>query len=76
MRRKTIDQPKRKVTWNDVYKDFKRRFPRLRLEVGYWRPYDVGTILLYFPKGIRATYEYDRKELKFLNHKGLDELYS
>lgn len=74
MRIKKIEQPKRKVTWEDVYKDFRRRFPRLRREAVHWHPHDVGTILLYFGKGVKATYEYDRHELKFLNKGDLDKL--
>lgn len=71
MRIDKIEQPKRKVTWKDVYEDFKRRFPRRRSEVLHWHPYDVGTILLYFEKGVRARYEYDRHELKFVRKEDL-----
>lgn len=57
----------KKITWNVIYKDFKSRHPSLRKEVVYWRPYDYATILLYMSDGRYATYNYDRRAVRFLS---------
>lgn len=57
----------RKITWNVINKDFRARHPNMRKEVVYWRPHDYATILLYFKDGRLATYNYDKREIKFLS---------
>lgn len=56
----------KKITWNVIYNDFKSRHPNLKKEVVYWRPHDYATILLYLKAGRYATYNYDKREVRFL----------
>lgn len=50
-----------KVTWEDIYADFKRRFPKLsKLSVRYI-PYGYLTILIYFSDGGKIIYDYLRQ---------------
>ena len=57
----------KKVTWADVRADFKQRRPKLHKRVIYWRPHSFATILLHFDNGSKATYNYDTKQLAYLN---------
>ena len=54
----------RKLTYKDVYEDFRRRFRNISERAMHWHPYDVETIMIYFPKGVKATYNYHTKELE------------
>ena len=58
---------KRKITWNMIYADFKRRHPNLRKEVTYWRPKAYSTIELWLKDGSRMIYDYDCHEAKFIS---------
>lgn len=55
----------KKVTWFDIYQDFKNHFPNFKNEVDDYCPYDFATILLYMKNGHRATYNYDTKAISF-----------
>lgn len=55
----------KKVTWDVICADFKRRHPRLRKEITYWRPYDFATILITFKDGSVGTYNYDEHRLTY-----------
>lgn len=57
---------KGKITWQSVYEDFRLRYPNLRKEVTYWRPYDYCTIELYFNDGKKGTYDYLTHKIQFL----------
>ena len=57
---------KGKITWRSVYEDFRARYPNLRKEVTYWRPYDYLTIELYFNDGKKGTYDYLTHKIQFL----------
>lgn len=46
-----------KMTFEDVYKLFRTRFPNLSKEVIHWRPYSFGTILVYLEDGRKMTYD-------------------
>jgi hypothetical protein len=52
-----------KITWDKIFKDFKDRYPKRGIEVLGFRPHDYATILLFFPNGVRQTYNYDTKRL-------------
>ena len=54
---------KRKITWDDIYKDFKRTHPNRSEGVMGFRPYGFATILLYFPNGKRMLYNHDTGDL-------------
>lgn len=51
-----------KVTWNDVYKDFKKRYPKKSQTVLGFQPHSYATILLIFPDGLRMLYNYDTRK--------------
>lgn len=57
----------RKITWLMIYKDFKKRYPRLSKTITYWRPFDYANILIYLEDGLIIIYDYDTKTSKFLN---------
>ena len=52
---------KKKITWDDVYKDFRQHFPKRVKNVNGFKPHDYATILIFFSDGSRATYNYDTK---------------
>lgn len=66
MRKRRDEEPK-KITWEYIYEDFKRRHPTLRKRVYGFRPYSYATILLFFPDRLHITYNYDTKYLAVLN---------
>lgn len=49
---------KRKITWDDMYKDFKIKFPTRSKGVMGFKPHDVGVILLYFPEGKKMLFNH------------------
>ena len=53
-----------KLTWNDVYKDFRKLHPTLAKKVLGFEPHSYATILLIFPDRERATYNYDTKRME------------
>ena len=53
-----------KLTWNDVYKDFRKRHPTMAKRVLGYEPHSYATILLIFPDRERMTYNYDTREMK------------
>ena len=55
-----------KLTWDKIYKDFRKRHPTLRKEVTYWHPYGFAKILLYLKDGRKMIYDYDPHMAKFL----------
>lgn len=47
----------KKITWADIYKDFKMRLPTLsKLAVDY-RPHDYMTIAVYLKDGTKLMYD-------------------
>ena len=56
----------KKITWDEVYKDFKSRHPNMRKEVVHWQPYDYATIVLYFADGSKGTYNFIERRVKLL----------
>lgn len=56
----------RKITWCDIYKDFKKRHPNLKKEVAYWVPHDYATIKLKLKDGTSMLYNYDDHMAKFI----------
>lgn len=52
-----------KVTWSDVYNDFKQRYPSMARVAPDFHPYNYATIKLYFVDGRRMLYNYDTKKL-------------
>lgn len=56
----------KKITWGDIYKEFRMKHPRLKNEVMDHRPYDFMTIILTLKDGTKMTYNGATKECKFL----------
>ena len=54
---------KDKVTWRDVYNDYKKHHPKASKKCLGFDPYGFATILLIFPDRVRMTYNYDTKEV-------------
>lgn len=59
----------KKITWKEVYKDFRSRHPQARKDVVYWHPHDYATIMLYFADGTKGTYNYIDRKVKRLDEK-------
>lgn len=56
----------KKVTWGDIYKQFRATHPRLKNEVMDYRPYDFMTIILWFKDGSKMTYNGMTEECRFI----------
>lgn len=56
----------KKITWDDIYKDFRSRHPNLRKMVTYWHPCDYATIMLYFEDGRKGTYNFIEQKARFI----------
>ena len=54
-----------KVTWKDIYKDFKNTYSKLGKEALEYRPHDFLTIKICFKDGRIGLYNFMTKELKF-----------
>lgn len=54
---------KRKLTWENIYKDFRTTYPSIAKEVLGFEPHSFATILLFFRENKRMLYNYDTKEL-------------
>jgi hypothetical protein len=53
---------KKKVTWQDVYDDFKSHYPTAGRASYRFEPHDYAMILVYLPDGICMKYNYDEKQ--------------
>lgn len=47
-----------KITFDDIYSDFRRRHPNLRKEVIHWKPYDYLKIKVYLFDGMILVHDY------------------
>lgn len=54
-----------KVTFTDIYKDFKARLPNLSKEVVYWKPSGYLSIQVVFKDGSQMVYDYLYKKASF-----------
>lgn len=55
-----------KITWKDVLDDFIKHYPTLSKKRLDYRPYDVLTIIVYFPDNVKVLYNYTTKQASFL----------
>lgn len=55
-----------KVTWNDIYKDFRRRHPNLAKQVCDWRPYDYGKVLIILKSRSELVHDYDSHTANYI----------
>ena len=63
------EQKEKKITWKDVFDDFKKTYPNMSRTVITFDPHSYATVILYFPDRVRMTYNYDTKELKMYKDK-------
>lgn len=50
-----------KVTWKNVFDEFKQRHPNLAKMVVEYRPHSYGMIVILFEDGKSMVYDYDAK---------------
>lgn len=62
-----------KITWNDIYKDFRSRFPRLAKDVEDYRPYSYMTISLYLNDGTMMQYDMEAHRVTILGKRWKEE---
>ena len=48
---------KRKVTWKDIFNNFKSVYPRLSKEAQDYRPYNYMSIVVYLADGTKVGYD-------------------
>ena len=48
---------KRKVTWKDIFNNFKSVYPRLSKEAQDYRPYNYMSIVVYLADGTKVVYD-------------------
>ena len=46
---------KRKVTWKDIFNNFKSVYPRLSKEARDYRPYNYMSIVIYLTDGTKVV---------------------
>lgn len=51
----------KKITWGEIYRDFRSRFPRLKDQVLDYRPHDYLTIKIWCKDDLVVTYNYMTK---------------
>lgn len=56
----------KKITWQSVYDDFKKRYPNFKKQVMHWQPYDFLTIMLYLDDGNKCIYNYTDHRIVFV----------
>ena len=57
---------KRKVTWKDIFNNFKSVYPRLSKEAQDYRPYNYMSIVVYLAGGTKVVYDDMAKRAKML----------
>lgn len=55
---------KRKVTWKDIFNNFKSVYPRLSKEAQDYRPYNYMSIVVYLADGTKVVYDDMAKRAK------------
>lgn len=57
----------KKVRWEDIYKDFRSKHPRLAKSVIHWQPYAYATVVITFKGGSKGLYNHDEQKMVWLN---------
>ena len=55
-----------KITWSDIYSDFKQRYPRMSKSAIHYQPSDYLKILVTFQDGMKMLYDYNRSSGKYV----------
>lgn len=56
-----------RVSWNDLYENFKRLYPRLGRESVRFQPADYMTIVVYCSDGTKILYDDFKKRARITN---------
>ena len=67
---------KRKVTWKDIFNNFKSVYPRLSKAAQDYRPYNYMSIVVYLADGTKVVYDDMAKRAKMLADKDLATEYA
>ncbi|GHU53552.1 hypothetical protein AGMMS49975_11910 [Clostridia bacterium] len=54
------------ITWANIYKEFRKNCPNYSKKAIHYEPNGFLEIRIFMTDGTKMTYDYDRKELKFL----------
>lgn len=55
----------KKITWANIYKEFRKRFPNLAKKAIHYEPNDFMKIVIFMSDGTKMTYDYLNNQLKF-----------
>lgn len=55
-----------KITWHEIYKDFRRRHPNMRTHVRHWYPCGFLTIKIFFDDGTKGSFNYFDHRMHFI----------
>ena len=55
-----------KITWDKIYKEFRKTHPTIAKEVLGFQPYDYATILVYLKDSKKLTFNYGTKKVDFM----------
>lgn len=58
-----------KITWQDIYKDFRKTYPGQLKNIGRWEPNDFLRIKIYMMDGSIITYSYFDKTITTVQEK-------
>lgn len=55
----------KKITWADIYKEFRKKFPNHAKKAIHYESNDFMKIVIFMSDGTKMTYDYLNKQLKF-----------
>ena len=55
-----------KITWKELYSEFRKTYPTLSKLAVWYRPQDWMTILIYFSDGTKIKYDGFEKKAAFV----------
>ncbi len=56
----------RKVTWKDIFENFKMVYPRLSKEAKNFKPYNYMSIMIFMTDGTKVVYDDLMKRAKLV----------
>lgn len=56
-----------KLTWNDVYEDFKKTYPALVKRALHYEPYGYAEIKIWLKDNLKMVYNYDTKLGRYID---------
>ena len=56
----------KKVRWEEIYKDFRAKHPRLAKSAIHWQPYAYATVVITFKGGSKGLYNHDEQKMVWL----------